>query len=253
MPFGLRRTAATVGVAALAGYLLISNAGYLDRRWAAAAESRSYWETVQRNAAQWSDPGVSLVPLVGHPGMATSWAVDLARHEPLLSLVEKGFLPRYGGPPVLIDAEGTVRPAALERMQPTPDLVRGRCEGPTPRFVDTVDLDAQARIAAQQLFLRLDYRADQEVDVELTARWGQQSHTNTVPTTLRPGHHTRLIPVDAGGLERLRLRVVGPSGAGLCVERYDVVRALVVEDDGRRCREVDWYGRPEAVVPCPPG
>ena len=247
---GVRRGLQVAACAGLAVYLLLSNIGYLDRHWADTTRARAYLDAVRTNADIWSDPDVTLVPLNGHPAMAQAWSAPLGRQETLLTFVRKGFHPGdVGGRTVLIDDRGTVRSAVLETVRPNLQIVDGGCSGSAgPRF-DDADL-ALSRIREEPLFVRLQYRADQDLQLLASAGWGHAWHPNGGVSTLAAGAHTRLIPIDADRLALVDLQRTTPAGAGFCVQHADVVRALLVEDGGL-CREIDRYGRPRAVLDCP--
>jgi hypothetical protein len=246
----VRAVIVTAASAGLAGYLVVSGVGYLDRQWAGTTEARAYLDNVRAGSDEWSDPDVSLVPLTGHESLDRSWSRGLARHQTLLPLIEKGYVAgEAGSDPVLLDDRGIVRPAVVDELDVDPLVDSGGCAQTGSRLVDDADVEV-GRVRADALFLRLTYRADDELRVRLAVGWGLDWYRNRSITTLPAGTHTWLIPVEASGMDRADLTVLGPQGAGLCVLSADAVRALLVDEDGR-CREVDWYGRPTGVVPCP--
>jgi hypothetical protein len=234
---------------ALAGYLLVSNNAYLDRKWADATEARAYLDRVRAEVPRWSDPAVTLVPLLAHPAMATDWSWPLSRHDQLLPLLDENFVPgAVGGRPMLIDHRGSTRPAALRTIRPLVDLVSGGCSG-TGRTVDEAELSFPV-VRGEPLLVELEYYATEDLHLYLTAGMG---HETTLPgrvTKLAAGSHTRLVPIDADMVWAVELKVL-TSGAGLCVRHAEIVRPLLVEGGGVRCRSVDWYGTPRNVVECP--
>jgi hypothetical protein len=244
---GLRRGFQVAGCLALAGYLLVSNVAYLDRKWAATTEARAYLDAVRASAPAWSAPGTTLVPLSGNPDMATSWSRPLVRQEVVLPLIRKDFVPgATGGAPLLIDDHGHVEPAVLDVLRPAAQVTGGAC-GARRRFVGKADL-AFPVTGGEPLFLRLRYEADQDIDVAVSGGLGRRWTENAGISTLRAGERTQLIPIDATRVQAVDLQVV-TAGAGLCLDGGSIVRALMV--DGGRCRAVDVYGRPGAFTRCP--
>jgi hypothetical protein len=244
-----RRALQVTACLGLIGYLVASNVAYLDRRWGDTTEARAYLDTVRSGTAEWSDPDVTLVPLLANPAMATGWSRPYSRHDHLLGLIDKGWRPGDVGPdPVLIDDTGAVRPAALDLVRPRMDVASGGCGARSTSFADDADLYTP-RVRGGPLFVQLTYRAERDLDVRLSAGWGSDWDPNALDTHLPAGEHTRLLPVDAGRLEAVDVQILsGP--AGLCVESAAIVRPLVVEGGGR-CREVDRFGTPGRVRPCP--
>ena len=125
------RALAPVTCLALAAYLVVSNDAYLERQWGQTTEARAWLDAVRDDVGEWSDPAVTLVPLMAPAAMATGWSRPFARQDRLLDLVRKGVHARGSGPPAGADRrrrEG-VRPAAL-----VPARVRTRVDtgGCTP-------------------------------------------------------------------------------------------------------------------------
>lgn len=239
------------GCLGLAAYLLISNVTYLDRRWAPWTEGRAYLDAVRAAATEWADARVTVLSLRGHPALTGGWSRYLGRHENLLPLLDEGVDVGAVGPrPVAIDAEGTVRPAVLETVRPDLEVVEGGCDRVRPRLTRDAFLALSPLRDGEPLFLRLDYRADTDVEVLLSGGWNRSWRSNDGTSVLPAGSHTRLVPIDASRLAVVDLRVL-TEGGGLCVEDAAVVRALFVDGDGERCREMDWYGRPGARADCP--
>jgi hypothetical protein len=244
----LRSALRLAGCLALAGYLLVSNNAYLDRKWAEAAEARAYLDEIRTEIPVWSDPAVTLVPLLGHPAMATDWSRPLSRHDQLLPLLDEDFVPgAVGGRPMLIDHLGRTRPAALRTLRPLVDVVSGECSS-TGRTVDEAELSFPV-VRGEPLLVRLEYDATEDLDLYLTAALGHETLPGRV-TELAAGSHTRLIPIDADLAWAVELRVL-TRGAGVCVRQAEIVRPLLVEAGGVRCRSVDWYGTPRNAVECP--
>lgn len=236
------------GCLALAAYLVASDVAYLDRRWDDTTRARAYLDAVRAAAPEWSDPDVTLIPLLGHPAMATSWSGPYSRHDRMLDLIAPGYAPRDVGPRmVLIDHRGAVQPAAVETVVPDVQVLRGSC-GEVPRS-GRVLLDT-GPIEGSPLFVRLDYRAADDLLVRSGTRWAGTWSREEPAGELPAGAHTRLIPLDRGVMDAVEL-VPLAAGARLCVTAADVVRPLMVVDDGDRCRVVDRRGRPGQSLDCP--
>ena len=251
VPAPARVTLQVAGCLALAGYLLVTDIGYLDRQWDETTQARAYMDAVRAHEDAWSDPGVDVVPLFAPAAMATGWSSELARHDVLLPFIDKDAdLGDVGRRLVLIDDRGAVRPAALTTVRSGLDLVEGGC-GPTsrPRFTDNADLYFPA-VGTQPLFLRLQYRATEDLDIRLSGAWNRIWRANAWPTRLPAGSHTRLVPIAAPHLQGIDLQSV-TDGAEFCVVDATIVRAREVDGRSDRCREVDGYGRAGRLTDCP--
>jgi hypothetical protein len=236
------------GCVALASFLLVSNGAYLDRRWGETTEAHAYLEAVRGSAPVWSAPGTTVLPLRGHPAMATGWSRPLARHDVLLPLISRNAVPGARGSPILLDDRGVVRRAALETLRSTPEVIAGGCAAaPRRPLVDKAGLYFPAA-SGEPLFLRLRYRAAGDLDVQVSGGWGRVWTRNSGPTRLPAGEHTRLVPLDATLLESVDLQVL-TDGGGLCLESAAIVRAVLAGERG--CRAVDWFGTPGRRVACP--
>lgn len=238
------------GCLALAAYLLLSCIGYLDRRWDDTTRARAYVDAVRASVSAWSDPGVDVVPLFAPSAMATGWSAEMARHDVLLPFIDKDVsVGAVGRSMVLIDNHGQVQPAALATVRPEVDLVDGGCGASGRRLTDKADLYFPT-IGTSPLFLRLDYRASQDMDIRLSSAWDHVWTANSWPTRLPAGSHTRLIPIASPLLLGIDLQT-GTPGAEFCVATASIVRAVQVDEATQRCREVDWFGRSGRVTHCP--
>jgi hypothetical protein len=245
-----RRALQVIGCMTLASYLVATNVAYLDRRWDGTTEARAYVDAVRSQASAWSDPRVDVVPLLAPSAMATGWSAGLSRHDVLLPFIDKGFSAGDVGPSmVLIDDRGSVRPAVLAPVRTGLDLIDGGCGSSGRTFANDADLYFPP-VTAQPLFLRLDYRATDDLQVRLSSGWNRMWTPNSLPTDLPSGSRTRLIPIGTPVLQGIDLQVL-TDGAGLCVRGASIVRPLLVEPHRNRCREVDWFGRPGRVTVCP--
>ena len=244
------RALAPVTCLALAAYLVVSNDAYLERQWGQTTEARAWLDAVRDDVGEWSDPAVTLVPLMAPAAMATGWSRPFARQDRLLDLVRKGFTPGDLGPrPVLIDDGGRVRPAALVPARVRTRVDTGGCTPSGSRARERDPLSAEPSVVGGPLFLRLSYEADRDTEAQLSAGWRTRWTLDALPTHLDAGTHTQLLAIDATRLDRVDLRALTP-GAGFCVRDASIVRPVLV--DGRnRCRAVDQYGRAGDVVPCP--
>jgi hypothetical protein len=240
------------GCLALAGYLLVTDIGYLDRQWDQTTQARAYMDTVRAHADEWSDPGVDVLPLFAPSAMATAWSTQLARHDVLLPFIAKDVAPGdVGRRTVLIDDRGAVRPAALATVLSELDLADGGCGSSPPpraRFTDHAVLYFPP-VVEEPLFLRLRYQATEDVDIQLSSSWNSVWTANSWPTRLAAGSHTRLIPIGAPYLMAIDLQAVTP-GAVFCVADTSIVRPLEVDARTGRCREVDWFGRAGRRTDC---
>jgi hypothetical protein len=235
----------------LAGYLLVSNVAYLDRRWADTTEARAYMDAVRADAGEWADPDVTLVPLFGLPAMATSWSTPLSRHDRLLPLIRHDF--DFGdarAPFRLIDNRGSVRPAVLATVQPSVDVVTGACRTSSSPRVRHAELSFDV-VQGEPLFVRLGYRADRPVQLGVSGERSGARTPNRGTMTLPAGTHTRLVPVESILIDTVDLDVSSRGSGGLCVTSASIVRPFVTEHDGTRCRTVDRYGIPGDRVTCP--
>lgn len=247
---GLRRALQVTGCLALAGYLLVTNNSYLDRHWAATTQARAYLDAVRAGAPEWSAPDLTLVPLQGPTAMATGWSWPLARHEKLLPLVDSTYAPHDPGTRfALIDDRGVTRRAVLDTVRPHVEIVGGACAPSRRSLVDNADVSF-APVRGQPLFLRLEYRANRDLDLYPSAGWRTGWTANPGITRLAGGSHTRLVPIEADRVQTLDLDVLNRD-AGLCVRSATIVRPLVPVADDDTCRTVDRYGRPGIRVRCP--
>lgn len=233
----------------LAAYLVITNVHYLDTRWANTTEARAYLDTVRGDAPAWSDPGVTLLPLTGHPAMARGWSRPLARHERLLPLIDKGFGPadvrsRF----VLIDDHGVARPATIDPVRSQLEVIGGGCAAPG-RFVQDADL-VSIPVRGEPLFLLLRYQAPEEFGLRVSIGWNRGWAPGTSTVMMPAGTHTRVLPVEDVRVALLDLQAVTGT-PGFCVDTADLVRPLLLEDGGRTCRPVDRFGSPRGTASCP--
>jgi hypothetical protein len=181
--------------------------------------------------------------------MATGWSSSLSRHDVLLPIISTDFRSGDDRPPfVLIDDEGTVRPATFTTVRPTVDVVTGSCTGAGRRLADNADLYFPAA-AMEPLFLRLDYRATEDVELKVSTAWEKIWTPGRWPVALPGGAHTRLVPLAAERMHGVDLQLVTP-GAGFCVQRASVVRAVLLDPGGPGCRAIDWFGSPRQPVAC---
>ncbi|WP_324273115.1 hypothetical protein [Blastococcus brunescens] len=240
----------TAGCLVLAAYLVASNAAYLDRRWDDTARARAYLDAVRAAAPEWSDPDVTLLPLLAHPAMATNWSRPLGRHDRMLDLIVPGFAPGDVGPRmVLIDHRGTVRPATVQTVVGDVEISRGACDERSAPRSGRIVLDTGG-IEGSPLFVLLKYDAEEDVLVRPGTRWAGHWSRDEPPSELRAGTRTRLIPLDQGLMDAVELVPLTP-GTGLCGTEAAIVRPLLVVDDGNRCRVVDRHGRPGQSLDCP--
>jgi hypothetical protein len=244
----LGRLLQVVGCLAVTAFLLVTNNGYLERHWQSAATARAYLDAVRAGAGQWSDPGVTLVPLHGPTAMATSWSAPLARHEALLPLVDRNYAPHdVGSRFVLIDSSGTTRRALLDQVRPDVDVIGGKCASSGRGTVEKADVSF-APVSGGALLLLLRYQASGDLDLTVNAGLGTGWRPGTGTTHLAAGRHTRLVPIESDRVQTLDLRT---SGGALCVRDAVVVQPLLPVGDGTICRTVDRFGRPTAWLPCP--
>ena len=244
----LGRVVQVAGCLALTGFLLATNNLYLDRHWQSAVTARSYLDAVRAGAGQWSDPGVTLVPLQGPTAMATSWSGPLARHEVLLPLVDRNYTPRdVGRRFVLIDSSGVTRRALLDEVRPDVAVDGGTCRPSGRGMVEKADLSFSP-VGGGALLLLLRYQASGDLDLTVNAGLGTTWRLGTGTTRLAGGLHTRLVPIESDRMQTLDLRT---SGGALCVRDAVVVRPLLPDSNGTTCRTVDRFGRPSARISCP--
>jgi hypothetical protein len=246
------RVAACLGVAA---YLLMANSAYLDRQWAASTQARAWLDEVRANAAVWGDPAVTLVPLHAPQAMTTAWARPFGREDWLFGLVRKDYRPgALTDQPVLVDDTGTVRPAVLDPVRPSAQLIGGACEPRGRTLGNKADLVVRP-VRGAPLLVALRYRATQDMDVRLSAGWDTTWAPNRLPSFLPAGSHTVLLPVESSRLESSRLEFVDlqgmTEGAAFCVSGAEVVRPMIELGDGNGCQMVDVHGRPEGLRSCP--
>jgi hypothetical protein len=238
------------GCLALAAYLVVSNVAYLDRRWADTTESRAYLDAVRASAPEWSDPDVTLIPMLGHPAMASDWSRTYNRHDRMLDFIVKGFAPGDLGPrPVLIDNRGSVRRATLRMVRPDVQVASGRCRSSSAALAERATLRARGT-GGGPLFVLLRYRAGNDLMIRPRTQWDGVWFVNEQISKLDEGLHTQLLPLDHQLLDTIRLESLS-EGADFCVEEASIVSPLIVEDGGDRCREVDRYGRPGSWLDCP--
>ncbi|TFV87778.1 hypothetical protein [Blastococcus sp. CT_GayMR16] len=235
-------------VVGLAVHLAVAGNAYLGRQWAQTTEARAYLDAVRADADEWSSDDVTLIPLSAHPALGTSWAVGYVRHDKLLPLVVRGFTPQDLGPePVIIDDTGAVRPARLVTVPGRVTLDRGGCGGsraPAGEVLARADV-ARTREPA---FLVVQYRAPQDVEVQVVTDPGRGDQEGYFRRDLPGGERTRVVPLVDPDVRGVALSTVGDGP--LCVERARVVRVLAVDDDGR-CREVDRLGHLGDRFRCP--
>jgi hypothetical protein len=245
------RRAAALAVVLLTGYLVVSNVVYLDRQWADTTAARHYLDTVRADSAQWSDPGVTVVPLLAPDAMALAWSVPYGRHDHLLRLVDRYFRVGDLGPrTVVIDDTGAVRPVALAPVRGRTEVISGRCSDPRTAAARDTLLSITPPAAHGPLFVRVTYEASQDMTVQLAGRRGSRGwQLNGVRTQLDAGRHTQLLPLDAPALDAVDMHPIG--GGDVCVQRIDLVRPVLLGDGGDTCRAIDRYGRPEGRVGCP--
>ena len=245
-----RPWAAAVAVLLLAGYLGATNIVYLDRQWAAPTAARGYLDAVRADAAQWSAPDVSLVPLSAPRAMGVGWSAPFLEHDHLLSLVSRGFVRgEYRGRPVLIDNRGQVRRAALLDSDATVQIVSGGCDQPSSVGDGSVLITVDRVLRSGPWFLLVDYEADRELRAQLGTHDGALGwRVAAGPTKLDEGTHHQLVPLGVSSVDAVDLRPL--AGADLCVSDVELVRPVLVEAGGDRCRAIDRYGRPGGRVRC---
>lgn len=233
---------------ALAGYLALAGNAYLGWQWAAATEARAYLDGLRAGAGDWSRPDVTLIPLWAPPAMANSWAIGYARHDRLLPLVVRGFIPSDLGPePVIIDDTGAVRPARLVTVPGRVTLDSGGCGGAAAR-AGAVLARAETARTREPAFLVVRYRARVDVGIQIVTDPGRGAQEGYFRSELPAGQRTRVVPIDDPDVSGLALSAVGP--ASICVQGVRVVRVLAVDDKGR-CYVVDRLGHLGAPARCP--
>ena len=243
----LHRGWATLGVATLVVYLVVTNGAYLSWRWAGTTEARAYFDALRANSGEWSDPDSTLIPLFVNPAMASGWSGSYGRQDQVLSLVVKGFTVQDLGPrPVIIDSSGAVRPAALIPVVARTDVSNGQCV--PGRTLSSTDIRAEVSVPRTRTpsYLVVTYRASQETSLQIVTDPDRRRQVGYSEIVLPAGAHTRVAPLDDSDVRHL----VATASGEVCVDDVKVMRVAQVEPEGE-CRYVDRYGRPTERVPCP--
>jgi hypothetical protein len=231
----------------LAAFLVVMGGRFTAAAWNDERAAHAYLEALGRTEAQWSDPGVTVIPLMGPVTVGRDWAEYYARHEFFLRFYDPGFVPQeLGDRPVALDADGQPRPVRLVTEAPMTGTGPATCRGPARTMV-TSDVEA----TGEPLFLELTYRTDTAMEVQVTSTEGltpDAAASGNWAVPLEPGEHTVVIPLHSTGLSSVLIDW-SAADAEHCVVEASVVRA-VFADDGV-CRSMDLYGRATGVTPCP--
>lgn len=232
----------------LAAFLVVMGGRFTAAAWTEERAAHAYLDALGRTEAQWSDPGVTVIPLMAPSTVGRDWAEYYARQEFFLRFYDPGFVPQeLGDRPVALDADGQPRPVRLVTEARMTGTGPATCGGPA-RTMLASDVEA----TGEPLFLQLTYRTDTAMEVQATSTEGltpDAAAFGNWAVPLEPGERTVVIPLHSTGLSSVLIDW-SEADAEHCVVEASVVRP-VFADDGV-CRSMDQYGRPTGVTPCPP-
>lgn len=237
-------------VAVFGAYLATSVALFVPDN-SGSVDARRYVDNVRANAPRWSDPDVTVLPLFGNPAVATVWAVPYGAQQTFLPLVVPGWHPSdLTERTVVVDAEGQIRDVELQPLTSGDPTAGAQCAPELDPSWMSVTLPNA--VAGQPMFIQLTYRAQESTDGALHSYHDDVLAPSFGPIRFEEGRHTVLFPLNALAAELVSLRSSDP-GAGVCIERLSVVRAVLSAEEmgGSQCGYMDWYGRPRFAVDCP--
>ena len=235
-----------LAAAGLAAVLVVVGGQYVRTHWSQERAAHAYLTALADGEPQWSDPDTTLVPLVVPQTIALGWAELYGRHEFFLRFYRPGWVGQPLGPdPVVLDAQGALRPVLLRTEAPLEETDPGRCGA------EQTLLTAPRAASGEPLFLELTYTSDAPVDVRATptARSPEEDEQNpnwAVP--LEPGEHTVVIPLHDERVDGVLLGWNGPS-EDTCVVSASIVRPVFDLGDG--CEDMDVHGTATGRTACP--
>ncbi|MGY1807357.1 hypothetical protein ACI8AF_08295 [Blastococcus sp. SYSU D00669] len=242
-----RRAWTALGAVLLAAYLVVTDDAYLSRQWADTTEARAYFDAVRANAAEWSDPDVTLIPLSVHPALTTAWSQSFGRQDRILDLVVRGFRFQDLGPrPVVIDDTGEVRPAVLVPVPGRTETSSGACRPGRDLQPTGVRVQTDVSRVRAPSYLVVSYRSEDDGALSIVTDPDRRRQVGFQQVHLPAGEHTRVVPLEDTDVREL----VATASGSLCVEDVEVARVAVRDDGGPGCRLLDRYGRPGARVSC---